>query len=212
MAEIDQRVADALRAQLVDWRASLYGGAERVGWKIGLNLVEVQRHLGLDEPVVGHLTSATRLRPGAAFRAGSARALRAEAEVALEIGEEGRIAGYAAALELVDVGRPPSDLESIVAANIFHRAFALAPSRPGPPDPFEARLTVNGTAHRPDRPPDPFPATVEVVARHLAAVGERLLPGDRIIAGAVINVPVAAGDEIVVDMGPLGRLEAAIAP
>jgi 2-keto-4-pentenoate hydratase len=210
--EIEQRVADALRAQLEQWRAALDAGAERVGWKIGLNLAPAQRALGLYAPVIGHLTSATRLGSGATYRAGAARELRAEAEVALEVGEQGRIAGYAAALELVDVGRPPSDLEGIVAANVFHRAFALAPSRPAPPEPFTARLAVNGVDHVADRPPDPFSATVDVASHHLATVGERLLPGDRIIAGSVIHVPVAAGDHVVVDMGDLGRLEVRIAP
>jgi 2-keto-4-pentenoate hydratase len=161
--------------------------------------------------VIGHLTSATRLEPGASFDAAGARELRAEAEIALEVGEDGGVAGFAAALELVDVARPPSDLESIVAANVFHRAFLLAPSRPEWPEPFTAQLTVNGAVHEPDRPPDPFEPALAVAAHHLATAGERLEPGDRIITGSIIHVPVAPGDDVVVDMGPLGRLQATIA-
>jgi hypothetical protein len=85
-----------------------------------------------------------------------------------------------AALELVDVARPPYEFESIVAANIWHRA----------------RVDV--------------PETVSIARRLLAAVGERLEPGDRIIAGSILQVPVGAGDEIVVDLGELGRVGATI--
>jgi hypothetical protein len=42
------------------------------------------------------------------------------------------IVGYAAALELVDLGGT-DDAEEIVATNVFHRAFALAPFHPSLP-------------------------------------------------------------------------------
>ena len=47
--------------------------------------------------------------------------------------------------------------------------------------------------------------TVEIAGRLLATVDERLEPGDRIIAGSILHVPVSAGDEVVVDLGQLGR-------
>ena len=40
----------------------------------------------------------------------------------------------------------------------------------------------------------------------LAAVGERLEPGDRIIAGSLVHVPVARDDHVEVDLGDLGRV------
>ena len=78
VAVSDERVAAAIRVQLEDWRKKLATGAERVGWKIGLNIPEVQERLGLREPVIGHLTSATRVESeyrGAA-RTTSARSRR----------------------------------------------------------------------------------------------------------------------------------------
>jgi 2-keto-4-pentenoate hydratase len=42
------------------------------------------------------------------------------------------------------------------------------------------------------------------------AIGDQLQPGDRIIAGSILQVPVGAGDEVVVDLGPLGRVAATI--
>jgi 2-keto-4-pentenoate hydratase len=72
-------------------------------------------------PVLGHLTSATLLAPGATFRADGVVALHTDAEVFVELGAGGTIAGYGAALELCDLG-PPDGAEAIVASNVFHRA------------------------------------------------------------------------------------------
>jgi 2-keto-4-pentenoate hydratase len=185
--------------QLRTWRSALDAGAERVGWKIALGLIE-----GQEEPELGHLTSATRIADGGTYASAGDRALRAEAELAVVVG-----AGYAAAIELVDVGRPPSDLESIVAANVFHRALVLGPTGPAPPD--RIRLTVAGVAHEPDREGDDPEAMVAAADRRLAAAGERLEPGDVLITGSVIHVPAAPGDLVELDMGALGRLSVRIA-
>jgi hypothetical protein len=87
------------------------------------------------------------------FDAAGVAALHADAEVALEVGPDG-IAGYGAALELVDLGSPP------------------------------------------DNPHD---------------LGERLEPGDRLITGSVVQVPLGDGDRVIADLGSLGRVELAIA-
>jgi 2-keto-4-pentenoate hydratase len=190
--------------QLRTWRSALDAGAERVGWKIALGLVDHQ-----EEPELGHLTSATRIPDGGTYTRGRDRELRAEAELALEVGAGGAIAGYAAAIELVDVGRPPSDLESIVAANVFHRAFVLGPARPEPPG--AVSLSIGATVHRPDQPGEDPEAAVAIAARRLAAAGERLQAGDVLITGSRIHVPVAPGELVELDMGALGRLSVRIA-
>ena len=45
MPESDPRIVAALVDQLTDWRRALDAGAERVGWKIGLNVPDIQRKL-----------------------------------------------------------------------------------------------------------------------------------------------------------------------
>jgi hypothetical protein len=40
----------------------------------------------------------------------------------------------------------------------------------------------------------PMPQIVAQVAQLLAAVGELLLPGDRLITGSIAHLPVAAGE------------------
>jgi 2-keto-4-pentenoate hydratase len=219
VTEVDPRVLDGLNEQLESWRAELKGGARRVGWKIGLNVPEVQEQLGLREAVIGHLTSATQLDSGGAYAYDDAVELKVEPEVAIELGrdvpgeadaESAReaIAGLGAAIELVDVGRPPADLQSIIAANIFHRAFVIGPSRPAlPAEGVAAEVTLNGEPRAEAPAPDDFAEVVQLVARLLAAAGERLREGDRIIGGSLTpQVPVEPGDEVAVDLGTLGRL------
>ena len=220
---VDQEVLDGLHEQLDSWRAELKGGASRVGWKIGLNVPEIQEKLGLREPVIGYLTSASRLESGSEYAGGDAVALRAEPEVAIEIGRDvpgnadaetarDAIVGLGAALELVDVGRPPGDAQSIIAANIFHRAFVLAPSEPAfPAEGVEARLTLNGELRAEAPAPDDFTEVVMLTARLLEAAGEHLRAGDRIIGGSLTEqVEVGPGDDLVVDLGRLGRVEVTV--
>lgn len=50
------------------------------------------------------------------------------------------------------------------------------------------------------------------VAALLGAMGERLQAGDRMIMGSIVQLPVEAGDEVIADLGPLGRVQLGIAP
>jgi 2-keto-4-pentenoate hydratase len=42
-------------------------------------------------------------------------------------------------------------------------------------------------------------------------MGERLQAGDRLITGAVVQLAVAPGDEVIADLGELGRRAVTIA-
>jgi 2-keto-4-pentenoate hydratase/catechol 2,3-dioxygenase-like lactoylglutathione lyase family enzyme len=218
VSEIDPRLDAALAVQLGRWRQTLRGGAGRVGWKLG---VGDRERIG-GGPVIGHLTTATRLEPGAVYRAAGGADLHADAEVALELGRDvapdadaeaarAAVAGFGAALELVDLGGT-DDAEAIVAANVFHRAFALGPSRPSlPAGGVQARLLVNGESRAEAASDAEFAELVRVVARLLGALGERLQAGDRIITGSVVQVAVRPGDAVVADFGDLGRVELVVA-
>jgi 2-keto-4-pentenoate hydratase len=202
VSDVDPRVASALRTQIARRQG------ERAGWKIGLNVPEIQAALGLREPVVGSLTSATRV--AGSYAAGNAVELRAEAEVAIEVGPSLTAARFAAAIELVDVGRPPpGGLEAIVEENIFHRGFVVGGWVDEAPT-GEARMWVGDELRASVAAAVDAAGTVDVVGRHLAGAGEDLRPGDLIIAGAVITEPVAPGDDVVVEIDGLGRVEVAI--
>jgi 2-keto-4-pentenoate hydratase len=203
MTEPDARIVSALRQQLAARRRLLDAGATRVGWKVALGMEEVG-----NRPVMGYLTSATLLSRGAAHSAAGAARLCVDAELAVEIGRDGAIAGYAAALELVDLGQGRGSLESVIRANVLHRAFVLGPSHQEPSR--NARVHVNDELQAEASAELDLEERAAVVDYWLSALGERLEPGDRIITGSIVQVPLAPGDQVTVEIGELGRLEASI--
>ena len=212
MPDSDPRIVAALVQQLTEWRRSLDAGADRVGWKIGLNVPDIQRKLGLSESVIGHLTTATQLEDGASFDGAAATELRVEPEVALHMGAGGEIAGYGAAIEIVDTGNPPADAEGIVAANIFHRGFILAEAQPAMPAGLEAEVRVDEELRASGEAPPHFTDVVGLVGRLLGEAGEELRAGDVIIAGSLTPPqPVRPGERVDVGLGPLGALTVHIA-
>lgn len=220
-------VPDGMREQLRRRREALDAGAEPIGWKLGLNIPAVQRQLGIDEPVLGHLTSDTLVESGGEYEAGDAAKLMAEPELAIELGTDVEpsadaqtareaIAGLGPAIELVDTGRPPrgEGVEGIVADNIFHSAVVLGKSRPAPPgEPVRATVFVNGEERESAQMADDPTEVVLVAARRLAEAEERLRAGERIIAGSITQQvgPLSPGDELAVDISGLGRLELRVA-
>jgi 2-keto-4-pentenoate hydratase len=204
----DPRVADGLKEQLVAWRAELQGGATRIGWKVGFNLPAVQDMFGVEEPAIGYLTSATLLEDGAEYSAAGSTRLVAEAEIAVEIGENGGIEGYAPAVELADMNRPLDDLQAIIAEDIFHRGVIFGDFRRDLPGRPRARVVIEGEERASaEAPEDYFEGVTELAARLLEEQGESLRPGDRIICGIITPlVPVEPGDAVSVDFGSLGSV------
>jgi hypothetical protein len=183
MGDVDPRLVAALREQL----SQRPKDAGRVGWKHGGGDDE---RIG-DEIAVGHLTSARTLEDGTTYGGGGGD-LRADVELAVEIGADGEISRYGVALELCDLadGGTP---EEVVAKNDYHRAVAFGPFVDALPAQLEAVLSVNGER----RSGAPTPTLAEIahrvaaVDRVLDAVGEALQPGDRVITGLIVNGPVS---------------------
>jgi 2-keto-4-pentenoate hydratase len=197
-AGIHPRLVAALREQLSRRPA----GARRIGWKLGGHIAALEAVTG-GLPAFGYLTSASLLADGNVFDAGGA-SLHADTEVAVEIGARGEVARCGVALEFVDLSRPPDDLEGIVAANVFHVAFALGPMRPAS-HASRGRSVVNGEI-RAEASVHDVDEVVAIVRRLLDAVGERLEPGDVILTGSVTQVPVRPGDEVAAEIERLGRV------
>jgi 2-keto-4-pentenoate hydratase len=207
MAEPDASIVAALRGQLDERRRLLDAGAERIGWKIALGIEEVERRIGA-RPVIGYLTSATRLASGAHHSAAGAGELCVDAELAVEIGHDGGIRGFGAALELVDLRQARRSVESVIRGNVLHRAFVLGSTQDEPCR--SASIYVNAPPPVKGRVDFDVAERVAAVAYWLAAVGERLEPGDRIITGSIVQVPVTPGDDVVVELAELGRLTVSI--
>jgi hypothetical protein len=182
--EAHPRLVAATRVQLGAWRTALGAGAERIGWKLAYGIPEIEASVG-EAPAIGYLTSATLFAPGGRHHAAGARALRAETEVAIVLARhvapdadartaDAAIGALQVALELVDVGRPPNDLEGIVANNVFHRAASLGPTTEdtGLHD-AAARAIVNGELRETAPIRSDHAVSVRAVADMLGRVGER---------------------------------------
>jgi 2-keto-4-pentenoate hydratase len=123
------------------------------------------------------------------------------------------IGGLSAAIELADLHPPPEDVSAILAGNIFHRHVLLGPVDRGRStgDGVTARVLIDGEQVAAND--DPATLTGEIVevvrltADTLAAFGERLRAGEVVITGSMTPPqPVAAGQEVSVEVAPLGTL------
>jgi 2-keto-4-pentenoate hydratase len=110
------------------------------------------------------------------------------------------------AIEIVDLAPLPGEPESVVAGNVFHRGVLFGDT----PVPMSAAASVTGSVNGTPREraawPDDIPARIAAAAAILGAVGERLRAGDRIIAGSIIQAPVAVGARVRVDFGDCATL------
>lgn len=198
-------------ALLVRRREILAQGAEPLGWKVGFNLPEFQRKLGIDAPLAGFLTTDTALEDGAEWSLGNEGEVVVESEVAVELGDDGRsIVALLPALELADPPDLSLDVDTILAGNIFHRGVAFGP-RVETDAPSGGRILVNGEEQHEfdaERAGAALEAMVEAVAARVEAADERLRPGERIITG-VLAPPHRAepGDVVRLELDALGGVE-----
>lgn len=204
-------VERGMTAQLVRRREILAQGARPIGWKIGFNIPEIQEKLGIDRPLAGFLTSDALLDDGATWSLGDNGEVLVESEVAVELGDDGRsIVALLPALELTDPPDLSLELEQILAGDIFNRAVSFGP-RVETTEPGDARILVNGELeHEIDaaRAGARLDEMVSVVADRLAAAGEQLQPGDRIITGVLAPPHEAApGDRVRLELDGLGAVE-----
>ena len=196
-------------AMLVRRREILSQGAEPIGWKIGFNLPEFQRRLGIDAPLAGYLTTDGLVDDGAEVSLDGPVVV--ESEVAVELGDDARqVVALLPALELADPPDLEQDVETILAGNIFHRAVAFGP-RAETRSPGAARILVNGEEQHSvpaERAGARLDEMVEAVARRLAAAGEELRPGERIITGILAPPHTARpGDTVRLELEAVGAVE-----
>ena len=208
------RVTRGLEAQFRALAAKRAEGDELIGWKIGINAEPVQKHFGLSRPVLGHLTRASLIEPGATHSVAGGVRVGVEPEVAIHLGEGGVIESLGPAIEVVDLDPALTELEPILAGNVFHRGVVLGPPAGGvgPADLARIAVTVekNGTvverASYADAGEDPLDV-VRLIAERLALVGAELDAGQVIIAGSLTPIVfVEPGDRIEIDLGPVGSL------
>jgi 2-keto-4-pentenoate hydratase len=209
----DARVARGMRAQLELRRRALAAGARPIGWKVGFGAPAALAKFALVAPLVGFMLDRNVLAAGATVSLAGWVKPAAEPEIAVEIAADlagggvrtaaaDAIGAIGPAIELADVDRPPEDVETILAGNIFHRYVLF-----GPRDRGRAGGRIDGLRAGVARNGAPLADTTELeantgrlvdIVRHvadlLAACGEQLRAGDVIIAGSLI-APIFLGAE-----------------
>jgi 2-keto-4-pentenoate hydratase len=207
-------VARGLEAQFAALSAKRARGIDPIGWKIGLNAAPVQRHLGLSRPVIGHLTTASLLETGSTHSLEGGARVGVEPEIAIRLGANASIESLGPAIEVVDLDPAITDLEPILAGNVYHRGVVLGPPAVGVGASDLEDLTATVTRNSKVEQRAAFSETgmdplevIRVVAERLALVGEDLRQGQMIIAGSLTPIVfVEPGDSIEVDLGPVGAL------
>jgi 2-keto-4-pentenoate hydratase len=193
-------------------RERLARGERAIGWKLGYGSVAARERLGTDRALVGFLTGVTVLPDGGSCAIGSWQAPVLEAELAIRVDREGRVAALGAAIELADLDGPTDDVDEILLRNIFHRAVILGPADPGRRSAEVVRCRVVRDGVEVASTDDvealngPLDEIVAGVQETLAANGETLRAGDVVIGGSVVPpIPAEAGDWRV-ELPPLGTL------
>jgi 2-keto-4-pentenoate hydratase len=116
------------------------------------------------------------------------------------------VGGWSVAIELADVSFAPTDVEEIVAGNIYHRHVLLGPVVPSLPSPLSFSVLRDGVEVAATSEPEALTGELGLVlasmADTLAACGAGLRAGDVVITGSVIApVPLQAGAWQVVAYG-----------
>lgn len=228
----DPRIARGMKAQLALRHARLDAGEKPLGWKVGFGAPAAMARLAIKAPLVGFLTDRALIGSGSMVSIANWNKPVAEPEIAVHLGcdlpagadraaTEAAIAGLGPAIELADVDRPPDDVESILAGNIYQRNLVLGrcdgARAGGKLDRILARVIRNGTEVARTADPQALTGDLIDIVRHvaeiLAACGERLRAGQVIITGSIVPpLWIEAGEEIVFALDPVDTVSLRFAP
>jgi 2-keto-4-pentenoate hydratase len=229
----DPRIVAGMAAQGELRESRLAAGEHRVGWKAGLGTAQAMENVSIAAPLTGFLTNASlasgmtradglsidgwsnaKLEPEVAVRIGTDVPAGADRETVLAA-----ITGAAPAIEIVDLG-DPSDIEQVLADNLFHRAFLFgAFSDVAGADLAAARLSVTQDDEEPQTGIDPATAlddlvdVVRAVADQVSLAGDVLRAGDVVMTGSVVPaIAIAGGERFEVTLAAAGSVTLQIAP
>ena len=206
-------------------------GERQIGWKVGFGAPAALEKLETDRPLVGFLTGERAWSPTArTVPIGGWTKPMLEAEIAVHLardvpgGARGRRSATRSAAcrrrsSSPTSTRRPRTSAAILAGNIFHRHVVLGPvdRDRSTGEGIGARVVVDGEEVA--ATDDPAALTGEIVevvrltAETLAAGGERLRAGEVVITGSALPPqPVAPGQHVEVELGPLGALSLRLTP
>jgi 2-keto-4-pentenoate hydratase len=218
------RWARGMERQLARWRAARAAWMPRRGWKVGINVPEIQVRLGLGHPLVGWIDGHGVVESGASLESNPGAKWHVEPELAIRLASavdpalgpdaaRACVAEVAPALEIVDYSHPAGDLETIVEHSMFHAGCVVGASSPADAaSELGARWPVLrvgdalGPAPRADLVPSRLGPLIHLVAELLSLFGEGLEAGDLLLSGSFMEraVALAPHSEAQADFGPLG--------
>lgn len=224
----DADIDAAYAVQETNTDLSVSAGRRISGRKIGLTSAVVQQELGIDQPVSGTLFADRCVTDGIDVPAGALVQPRAEGEIAFVLGEDldkgehsvvdviNATAYVLPAIEIVDSRTADWDLTVVdMVADNACSGFYVAGSRPillAGVDVRGARMEMrrNGEVASTGRGSaclgNPLHALVWL-ANSLCERGTPLRAGECIMTGSLgPMVPLAAGDEILLEVDPLGTV------
>ena len=219
----DPRVQRGMEALLKLRAGRISAGDTAIGWKVTFGAKPIQEKLGIGAPLVGFLMRGRAVASGGNISLAGWTNPVAEPEIAAYMGRdlssgadrattEAAIAKLGPVIELIDLERPPEDVEWILSGNIAHRHVVLGPATAAKAEELRGRVFRRG---------EEFARTDDVqavagnvvflvghVADYLAAFGEKLTAGDIVICGSIVApIPVEADeDSIRYTLDPVGEV------
>ena len=174
-----------------------------MGWKVGFGAPAALERLGIEAPLVGFITNRT-LTTEPVDTSGWLRPVL-EPEIAIHLGADlgadadevavrEAIAGIGPVIEVADVDFDVTDIEEILAGNIFHRALVTGPMhsshRGALLSDVRAHVEADGEVVGETDEVEGLTGRLVEIAAHvatlLAAHGEKLAAGEIIICGSVV--------------------------
>jgi 2-keto-4-pentenoate hydratase len=214
----DPRVQAGME-RVLELRERLLGeGARPIGWKVAFGTPAATEALGLTGPVVGFLTDKTLIAPGGECAVAGWTAPKLEPEIGIWLGPGGEgVAGITTAIELADADRPMTDLEPVLAADIYHRGIVLDPSATPQPlrSPIAARISRDGeeiaATDDAEAAVGKLDELAAYVVRYLSEFSVATAEGEVIISGSVVGLlDIAPGQRLRHELTGIGALEVSI--
>jgi 2-oxopent-4-enoate/cis-2-oxohex-4-enoate hydratase len=206
--------------RLLARRAELLAeGATPIGWKLAFGTEVAMSKLGTTGPVVGFLTDATLIAPDGDCSIDGWAAPKLEPEIAIHLGAGGEgVAGISPAIELADADRPPTEIEAVLAGDIYHRAVVLDRGAAPTPlaHPIAARIERDGEEYATTADAEAEVGRIEELAAwtvdYLRHFGVETAAGEVVISGSVVPLlDIASGQHLRHELDGIGALEVSIA-
>lgn len=214
----DPRIVAGMERLLARRQELIADGATPIGWKLAFGTEVAMLKVGTTGPVVGFLTDRTLIVPGDECSIAGWTAPKLEPEIAIHLGPGGEgVAGITAAIELADADQPPTEIESVLAGDIYHRAVVLdRAAAPTPlPHPIAARIKRDGEEYATTADAEAEVGRIEELAAwtvdYLRHFGVETAEGEVVISGSVVPLlDIAAGQNLRNELRDVGAVEVSV--